>query len=203
MQRTRSRIYPRRPDRSLHVHRLAVNYRSGTIHGYGVLPERCQGDVSTAVDPSLSQTRRNSELRSVVAARGKLQEAGPRDHPRAAAGCPGVGVRFAGHGSRAKGRARRYSDLDLMLDDCGREIPWGRVGQSGRGLRRIQSSHHRGTARHGGNRREFPGASAEGFPAVGMRRIPGIPNPLCIMAVKGGHGTMKSRLNGNSHNRRV
>ena len=27
------------------------------------------------------------------------------------------------YGSRAKGRARRYSDLDLMLDDHGKTIP--------------------------------------------------------------------------------
>ncbi len=27
------------------------------------------------------------------------------------------------YGSRAKGRARRYSDLDLMLDHCGDPIP--------------------------------------------------------------------------------
>ena len=32
------------------------------------------------------------------------------------------------YGSRAKGRARRYSDLDLMLDDRGREIPWSVMG---------------------------------------------------------------------------
>ncbi len=32
------------------------------------------------------------------------------------------------YGSRAKGRARRYSDLDLMLDDWGREIPWSVMG---------------------------------------------------------------------------
>ena len=32
------------------------------------------------------------------------------------------------YGSRAKGRARRYSDLDLMLDDRGREIPWSVLG---------------------------------------------------------------------------
>lgn len=32
------------------------------------------------------------------------------------------------YGSRAKGGARRYSDLDLMLDDRGREIPWSVLG---------------------------------------------------------------------------
>ena len=32
------------------------------------------------------------------------------------------------YGSRAKGGARRYSDLDLMLDDCGREIPRSVMG---------------------------------------------------------------------------
>lgn len=32
------------------------------------------------------------------------------------------------YGSRAKGRARRYSDLDLMLDDLGRPIPWSVIG---------------------------------------------------------------------------
>ena len=32
------------------------------------------------------------------------------------------------YGSRAKGRARRYSDLDLMLDDRGRAIPWSVLG---------------------------------------------------------------------------
>lgn len=32
------------------------------------------------------------------------------------------------YGSRAKGRARRYSDLDLMLDDWGREIPRSVMG---------------------------------------------------------------------------
>ena len=32
------------------------------------------------------------------------------------------------YGSRAKGGARRYSDLDLMLDDWGREIPWSVLG---------------------------------------------------------------------------
>lgn len=32
------------------------------------------------------------------------------------------------YGSRAKGGARRYSDLDLMLDDQGREIPWSVLG---------------------------------------------------------------------------
>ena len=30
--------------------------------------------------------------------------------------------------ARAKERARRYSDLDLMLDDRGREIPWSVLG---------------------------------------------------------------------------
>ena len=32
------------------------------------------------------------------------------------------------YGSRAKGGARRYSDLDLMLDDREREIPWSVLG---------------------------------------------------------------------------
>lgn len=32
------------------------------------------------------------------------------------------------YGSRVKGRARRYSDLDLMLDDEGRAIPWSVIG---------------------------------------------------------------------------
>lgn len=32
------------------------------------------------------------------------------------------------YGSRAKGRARRYSDLDLMLDDRGRPIPGSVMG---------------------------------------------------------------------------
>ena len=32
------------------------------------------------------------------------------------------------YGSRAKGRARRYSDLDLMLDDHGRPIPGAVMG---------------------------------------------------------------------------
>ncbi len=37
-------------------------------------------------------------------------------------------ARVSVYGSRAKGRARRYSDLDLMLDDRGREIPWSVMG---------------------------------------------------------------------------
>jgi len=32
------------------------------------------------------------------------------------------------YGSRAKGRARRYSDLDLMLDDGGKPIPGSVLG---------------------------------------------------------------------------
>ena len=32
------------------------------------------------------------------------------------------------YGSRAKGRARRYSDLDLMLDDHGKTIPGSVLG---------------------------------------------------------------------------
>lgn len=32
------------------------------------------------------------------------------------------------YGSRAKGRARRYSDLDLMLDDQGKGIPGSVMG---------------------------------------------------------------------------
>ena len=32
------------------------------------------------------------------------------------------------YGSRSKGGARRYSDLDLMLDDRGREIAWSVLG---------------------------------------------------------------------------
>ena len=32
------------------------------------------------------------------------------------------------YGSRAKGRARRYSDLDLMLDDGGQPIPFRVMG---------------------------------------------------------------------------
>lgn len=35
------------------------------------------------------------------------------------------------YGSRAKGGARRYSDLDLMLDDRGCEIPWSVLGNLG------------------------------------------------------------------------
>ena len=90
------------------------------------------------------------------------------------------------YGSRAKGRARRYSDLDLMLDDQGRPISAAVMGNLDEDFDESDLPIIVEPARPGADRRQVPGPSAKRLPAAGIGRIcPAVAHrPLCYTRPK-------------------